>query len=405
MEQTVCDKNGIGDSEKAYALFQSYFSDKSRVKSTNNIIQDIIYSIYGNGVYIKGDKIDEFSRILKFMPIIRGMEIDEDNLLGMDLTSDELYKEALKLLPKENIELMLDDQHVRDLSKISKRAEIYLLRSALWGNIDAMNRLIYITALKINSKGGSKSNKIDNNYFWSKTLYWYISDLEKQRSLEMHKDLIGAYKEYFKSVRDAHKKVYDKKEEEIYLAEAEKKRERTQFWTGLIGSVLTGVAQGVNTYMQVKSGGSAATAYIPQFNYAPSGSSATPVADMMSNPNYFSQMHQQLMVQSLNQVQQQEMQEYNLVRQNYQRMGSDLSFQDYMVLKGQAISDMNSNSSSSNVSGSSGTGNHKEQKKKILNKTVGEKCVSCGGSGKCQACNGTKTASSFGNKYKCNVCG
>ncbi|MDE6296212.1 MAG: hypothetical protein K2L89_00040 [Muribaculaceae bacterium] len=339
------------------------------------------------------------------MPLIQRMDVDEDQLLGIGLTSDELYREALKLLPKDNIELKLDEQYVRDLSKISKKGEIYLLRSALWGNADAMNRLIHLTALKINSKGGDISNKIDNNYYWSRDLYWFIRDLDKQRSLVMHKDMIGAYKDYFKNVHDAHKKIYDKKEDERYRAEAEKKRERAEFWTGLVGSVLTGVAQGVNTYMQVKSGGSAATAYIPQFNYASSGSSATPVADMMTNPNYFSQMHQQLMMQSLNQVQQQEMQEYNLVRQNYQRMGSDLSFQDYVVLKGQAISDMNSSSSSSNVSGSSGTGNHKEQKKKILNKTVGEKCVSCGGSGKCMTCKGTKVASSFGNEYKCNVCG
>lgn len=48
--------------------------------------------------------------------------------------------------------------------------------------------------------------------------------------------------------------------------------------------------------------------------------------------------------------------------------------------------------------------NYEQEKKDVLNKTVGEKCGACKGSGKCRACNGTKVAHSMGNTYTCTVC-
>lgn len=48
--------------------------------------------------------------------------------------------------------------------------------------------------------------------------------------------------------------------------------------------------------------------------------------------------------------------------------------------------------------------NHEQEKRDILNKTVGENCGACKGSGKCHACNGTKVAHSMGNTYTCTVC-
>lgn len=45
--------------------------------------------------------------------------------------------------------------------------------------------------------------------------------------------------------------------------------------------------------------------------------------------------------------------------------------------------------------------NHEQEKRDVLNRTYGEKCRACGGSGKCRACNGTKVARSFGNTYEC----
>lgn len=48
--------------------------------------------------------------------------------------------------------------------------------------------------------------------------------------------------------------------------------------------------------------------------------------------------------------------------------------------------------------------NHEQEKRDILNKTVGENCGACKGSGKCRACNGTKVAHSMGNTYTCTAC-
>lgn len=59
----------------------------------------------------------------------------------------------------------------------------------------------------------------------------------------------------------------------------------------------------------------------------------------------------------------------------------------------------NDNSSNDNIST-----DYDQRKKDILNKTVGEDCTYCKGTGKCPACDGTKTAHGFGNSYKCTNC-
>lgn len=61
-------------------------------------------------------------------------------------------------------------------------------------------------------------------------------------------------------------------------------------------------------------------------------------------------------------------------------------------------------SPSGNSNGYWDENNRQERNRNNLNRTAGEDCRSCGGSGKCHACNGTKVASSFGNTYKCTVC-
>lgn len=62
-----------------------------------------------------------------------------------------------------------------------------------------------------------------------------------------------------------------------------------------------------------------------------------------------------------------------------------------------------------NGGSNSGTTNRKvrnleQEKRDVLNRTVGKDCPACGGNGKCHACKGTKVAHSFGNTYKCEVC-
>lgn len=64
---------------------------------------------------------------------------------------------------------------------------------------------------------------------------------------------------------------------------------------------------------------------------------------------------------------------------------------------------INSNSNSDSPA-QRNTNDHEQRKREILNKTYGDKCKSCNGTGKCHACNGTKIAHGFGNSFRCNVC-
>lgn len=45
-----------------------------------------------------------------------------------------------------------------------------------------------------------------------------------------------------------------------------------------------------------------------------------------------------------------------------------------------------------------------EQRRDRLNATIGENCMTCKGSGKCHACNGTKVAHGLGLTYACTIC-
>lgn len=60
--------------------------------------------------------------------------------------------------------------------------------------------------------------------------------------------------------------------------------------------------------------------------------------------------------------------------------------------------------SPSQTQNSATNNSYENTKRDNLNRTAGELCPSCKGSGKCHACNGTKVAHSYGNAYQCNVC-
>lgn len=65
-----------------------------------------------------------------------------------------------------------------------------------------------------------------------------------------------------------------------------------------------------------------------------------PLAQQMSQPGYFQQEGQRMLQQSIAAVEQQEMSEYQQVRQNYLAMGKDISLMEFRALKGKAIMDL-----------------------------------------------------------------
>ena len=82
--------------------------------------------------------------------------------------------------------------------------------------------------------------------------------------------------------------------------------------------------------------------------------------------------------------------------------GQLMSYDQWMNMKTQSAVSTSYDTSTS----SSGTtlDELEESRRDVLNRTAGEVCQHCKGTGKCPACNGTKVASGFGNTYKCTVC-
>ena len=114
------------------------------------------------------------------------------------------------------------------------------------------------------------------------------------------------------------------------------------------------------------------------------------VAQQQAQMNAVNQQIIQTTVRQVNEAEQAEYQAAKKYRPN-------LTLEQFRREKAQAYQNTTS-------SGSSTTTDYQQRKKETLNRTVGENCLSCKGSGKCSACNGTKVAHGFGNTYKCNVC-
>ena len=113
----------------------------------------------------------------------------------------------------------------------------------------------------------------------------------------------------------------------------EKSQRRAQMWANIIQAAAIGTQQTL-AMMQSQSM-QKSTGYKPSY-----GKVGGSLADQMETPGYFNNAFNQLMNLSAFQVQQQEMADYNMMRQAYLSMGKDLSYQEYCMLKGQAIENL-----------------------------------------------------------------
>lgn len=123
------------------------------------------------------------------------------------------------------------------------------------------------------------------------------------------------------SVDDSQKRQWDR----------EKSQRRAQMWANIIQAAALGTQQTL-AMMQ-----SPAVSSPGGSTYGKIGGS---LADQMESPGYFNNAFNQLLNVSAFQVQQQEMAEYNQMRQAYLSMGKDLSYQEYCLIKGQAIANL-----------------------------------------------------------------
>lgn len=310
---------------------------------------------------LKGDEdcddIKLFFNYLDCLHIIARTDWGNKSYYGIGLSANELYKKAKALNPNKKFNLLDYQEGIKNMTENDEQCQILLLRSAYYGNPDAMLELqpYIIESVQFRyrdffvgeGKYYKKGDKIGRD------LYRNIDALEsicriygiERYSYNKPDGLtkIGAMKDYpyiweimGKSACEALSYLKDLRSEHEYaqrIEEKAKRERRKQFWGNLAGAVVQGLAIGVNTYMAVNNYGSAPmnTAAATQVGHAGS------LADAMSQPGFFQREQQRLLQQSMNQVQWAEMQEYNQTREAYQRMGRDLSIDEFRALKGQAI--------------------------------------------------------------------
>lgn len=115
--------------------------------------------------------------------------------------------------------------------------------------------------------------------------------------------------------------------------DSEKSQRRAQMWANIIQIAAVGTQQ---TLAMLQS----QPVSRPVRSTALYGKTGGSLADQMEQPGYFNNAFNQLLNVSAFQVQQQEMAEYNQMRQASLSMGKDLSYQEYCLIKGQAIADL-----------------------------------------------------------------
>lgn len=146
--------------------------------------------------------------------------------------------------------------------------------------------------------------------------------------------------------------------------------------------------------------GTAASFYSPSVSVGsvmPSGIASMSTSQFNS---YLDSQLTDLFYMTAFQVEQQNMNEYMQATNGGQLM----SYDQWMSHKAQSMVQTSGVGYDIVDDGSSYHTDYEQRKKDNLNRAVGEACLTCKGTGKCPACNGTKVAGGFGNTYKCTLC-
>lgn len=301
--------------------------------------------------------IKEFFNWMDCLHIMARTDWKLKSYYGIGLSANELYKKAKEIIPQKQFNLY-DYESAQSEWQRDKECQILLLRSAYYGHPDAMLELLpyIVTTVQSGYRSGVFRSKFfkkeyEKDYDHTK-LYLNEGALDKICAiLGNDKNIdglpkLGPLKDYayiWEAMADVVNKAYKQVSKQFgdlidaRLAEKRAKSERRkQFWSNLGIALLNGVASGVNAYMQSQYQGYSPMNAAPQM----AGNYTGSLADAMSQPGYFQNVQQQLLQQSMNQAQWAEMQEYNSVRENYQRAGRDLSLNEFRALKGQAIANL-----------------------------------------------------------------
>lgn len=265
-------------------------------------------------------------------------------------------------------------------------------RAAIWSMEDEYNRAQQLLDAGEWKKAAKAYGKLKDEK--STLAAWYLQGIAyynmnkykqaiENMTLIVNRDDYGLYPDAA-DIRNSAQAAWD-----------EKKARRAEMWSGLAQGLLQSAAAGVQAYYNAQ-----AMNYQPAMgsNYASSTyTGAGPLATAMSQPGYFQNVSNQLMQLSYNQVNFQLQQEYETVRQNYLKFGTDLTYDQFIAMKAAAYAEVN---------GTSTTTEPKVRKTaaESLNETLGEYCLTCHGDKRCTACGGTKVARGMGLTYACTLC-
>lgn len=309
----------------------------------SDIVSSILFDLKQNENKI-GRHLEKFEQYTKVVPLLHRMKIDSQNSFGIGLSADEMYTEAMKILPRLP-ELKLDKRYKwKDRDKLSKKGMTYLLRSAFWGNEKALNAFIVFATMYINSKPSYVSDtdptlleeisKKQNDLV--KTLN-QLSSLNKPE----HKPTLYAYKKLFDESYAYHHANYQKEMNRLEKLEQQRREEKARMWLGIANTLIQGAQQIANIYAQSSTMKQQAKQTKQTKQKGGSDTSlASYLEDYLEDPNHFDRDFRMLMQAADQMVRQKDWNDYCTMRAMMQQMGMDLSYEEYKMNQAKALMDL-----------------------------------------------------------------
>ena len=308
-------------------------------------IGDVSYSDFVDSMV---SSIISFFNLMDCMHIVAGYSRTIDEYYGIGLTANEMYLKAKHLNPDKVLLLTDYKKGIRNIDiDTDENCQVLLLRSAYYGHPDAIMELMPYIMETIQY---GKNVNIGLNKKWEKRLEKDPKEATYDINwimIESFRDVLKRLAEtkYFREntyVLEAMETYADNSLENMRLValeedriewekkEARRKR-RNQIWSNVAGMVLNGMSTCVNAYLYNHNVASNNAGNIQYKDYGGS------IDKALSNPAFLDHEYQRLLQLSVNQVLWDEMQEYNQAREACQRMGKDLSLDEFRAMKGQAI--------------------------------------------------------------------
>lgn len=294
----------------------------------------------------EGDNLENdlyrFQNNMNFIPLLQRMKISKSNNFGIGMSADELYSEAMKILPPLP-ELKLDNCYEwKDREKLYDAGMTYLLRSAFWGNTKALNAFIVYNAMYINSER-FRNKKVD--YYTldriskkQKKLVDILCEMSLLDKPEL-KPVLYAYKSLFDESYAYHHANYEREEKRIRREqekfEQQRREEKARMWLGIANTLIQGAQQIANIYAQSSTMKQQQAKQTKQ-----KGGSDMSLAKQMEDPNFFDRQYRMLMQAADQMVRQKDWNDYCTMRAMMQQMGMDLSYEEYKMNQAKALMDL-----------------------------------------------------------------